>query len=70
MKREDLRKVEIHLTLDIYSTGLGSSKIGEDETWYEGWFHGWNSEGQLRGIIELEEGEIELVPYECIKFLD
>lgn len=71
MDRDKLRKVEIRETWKIMSLpGPSQYEIGEDETHYNGWFHGWDSNGDLKGIIELEEGKIELIPYYNIKFLD
>lgn len=71
MKRDNLRKVEIHEVVKIMSLpGPGQHQIGEDNVYYDGYFHGWDNNGKLKGIIELDEGNIVLIPYECIKFLD
>ena len=46
------------------------NKIGEDSSYVGGYFHGWSTSGDLKGIIELDDGSIELIPYKDIKFLD
>lgn len=71
MKRENLRKVEVTFRWDLVSSpGPFHSKVGEDYSCSEGYFHGWSTNGDLKGIIELDDGSIELIPYKDIKFLD
>lgn len=71
MKRDKLRKVEVMKRWDLMTLpGFGQTKIGEDYSYDEGYFHGWSTNGDLKGIIELDDGSIELIPYKDIKFLD
>ena len=72
MSRKDLRKVEIIVRWELTTLpGPGQTVIGEDYCCLEGWFHGWDSSsGDLKGIIELEEGDIMLIPFKDIKFID
>lgn len=70
MNKEDLRKVEVHEKCDIKSLpGPGQYVIGADIAYYDGLFHGWDSNGDLKGIVEID-GVIHLVPYAWIKFID
>lgn len=71
MDRNNLRKVEIHEEYKIMSIpGPYEHEVGSDTFFDKGWFHGWDSNGDLKGIIEFEDGSIKLVPYSGIKFLD
>ncbi|MDY4252994.1 MULTISPECIES: hypothetical protein [unclassified Clostridium] len=71
MKREDLRKVEVIIRWDLMTLpGPTQTKIGEDSSYVDGYFHGWSTNGDLKGIVELDDGVIELIPYKDIRFLE
>lgn len=71
MNRNNLRKVEVIFRWDLVSLpGPFQNKIGEDSSYVGGYFHGWSTSGDLKGIIELDDGSIELIAYKDIKFLD
>lgn len=71
MNKEGLRKVEICEKYSIKSlSGTSQHIVGEDEFYDIGSFHGWDNSGDLKGIVELEDGSIKLVPYECIRFIN
>lgn len=70
MNKEDLRKVEVHEP--VHSKNKWGEITGPeivDEYHLEGLFHGWDSNGDLKGIVEID-GVIHLVPYAWIKFID
>lgn len=71
MNRDNLRKVEVTVRWDLVSLpGPSQHKIGEDYSYTDGYFHGWSTNGDLKGIVELDDGRIELIPYKDIKFLE
>ena len=70
MSREDLRKVEVREP--VYQKNKWGEITGSeivDEFFEDGLFHGWDNNGDLKGIVEMQ-GIIHLIPYTWIKFLD
>lgn len=69
MSKEDLRKVEIREP--VFEKNSWGEVVGTeivDEFYDEGLFHGWNNDGELKGIVEID-GKIHLIPYTWIKFI-
>ncbi|HCW04042.1 MAG TPA: hypothetical protein DGK91_05605 [Clostridium sp.] len=71
MNRKGLRRVEVREEHKVMSLpGPFQFELGSDTFYDTGWFHGWEHNGDLKGIIEFEDGSIKLIPYSWIKFLD
>lgn len=48
-------------------------QISYGSTLYEAWFHLWtdtSSEQYMQALIELDSGQVVLVPFYSVKFLD